>query len=629
MRRILLSLLGALIAAAPFAAPRLKTTAIFTSIGHTIRGDAAMTADGQRIYFIHEDSTLFVYSRSTGRETPVTSGKFGALIAVSPDGSRIVFARRGEDGDGPFLWALPVDKQSGTAAGPLKRLTLTKADAPSFSPDGKSIGFVAEEHSVAFVPASGGPERVLAKTGGYPGWIRWTPDSRTLYFGLSFNEDSMASMNGVYKLSIAGGTPQMVMHTPGWGQTPGLSPDGRTILTWHPSWDSLVIATAEGRRLATWKADTNEMPDVWFADGRGLAWTNVNPQAIYLRSLTGAADRAVTDTSWLAHFPAWSRDGNRIAARTVIPTGIAISNADGSGRKLIRTQFRPSNDIAFAWSPDGKSIVYLAQENQTTLSIVDVAGGSEKMVAKAAPVLVPPRWRSDSKAIMYASGDTALAPDSTREITVHEVTPAGVDHILRSVRLHCYRRSCQAKFANDTLLVGWGFGRDYALYNLRNRDEGRVIYTRPDGPQSFPVHSADGKWMAIRHPNPEGEVRMIDVMAVDGSGKKTVMLPFTTLGGERNPWISPDGRELIVTSAAQGGTRGIPLSGRPSLYRVTVSTGATEKLAEIPLSIFPGESAVSPDGRWIAHGVRGTSSVTFYEIDATALLKSVGNGGKK
>ena len=58
------------------------------------------------------------------------------------------------------------------------------------------------------------------------------------------------------------------------------------------------------------------------------------------------------DASW----PAWSRDGRRLAFTSVLRRGIFVVNADGS--RLRRVTRTPTLDVQPAWSPDGRRLAF-------------------------------------------------------------------------------------------------------------------------------------------------------------------------------------------------------------------------------------------------------------------------------
>ena len=86
------------------------------------------------------------------------------------------------------------------------------------------------------MPANGGPERIVTQTQGDVWPIVWAKHD-SIYFGISFFEKENAAKNGVYRVSVAGGKPELVLKTADWGTYPGLSRDGRLIVGYVPTWD--------------------------------------------------------------------------------------------------------------------------------------------------------------------------------------------------------------------------------------------------------------------------------------------------------------------------------------------------------------------------------------------------------
>jgi Tol biopolymer transport system component len=133
--------------------------------------------------------------------------------AWSPDGRSLLFSdqtppvnsvhltRRGADG----RWA------------PATKL-VDSAQSPQWSPDGASVAFVAggsteETHAIRTMPAAGGPTRsVFVLDADSPGAeaVRWSPDSRQLYF----KAHDAAGRTSLWGLSATGGTPRMLVRFP-------------------------------------------------------------------------------------------------------------------------------------------------------------------------------------------------------------------------------------------------------------------------------------------------------------------------------------------------------------------------------------------------------------------------------
>jgi hypothetical protein len=111
-------------------------------------------------------------------------------------------------------------------------------------------------------------------------------------------------------------------------------------------------------------------------------------------------------------------------------------------------------------------------------------------------------------------------------------------------------------------------------------------------------------------------------MHVDGTSRHSVALPFETMPGPHNPWISMDGRRLIVAGGA-------PTDAAATFYDVDVASGRVTKLGFVTRPAgngpeWPTDLLVSPDGRSTLYTMTPTPSVTFYEVDLSALLNPRG-----
>ena len=117
-----------------------------------------------------------------------------SLPALSPDGKRLVFGARGNNGKDPVqLWVRPLDS---TAAQPLPGTE--NGSMPFWSPDSRWVGFSASDNKLKKIDVQGGPPVLLADL---PAGLRgatWSPEG-VIVLGLYTNSPLM-------RVSSAGGT---------------------------------------------------------------------------------------------------------------------------------------------------------------------------------------------------------------------------------------------------------------------------------------------------------------------------------------------------------------------------------------------------------------------------------------
>jgi Tol biopolymer transport system component len=625
MRKLALLALAAATAVIPAAGPKPNISLIFTLKGHWSRQPAA-TRDGRRIYYLQDSTELYVYDRTTGRSSHVLANVRGdgwGNLALSPAGDRLAFCRMSEDGDGPYLWTVTLDPAGLPNAAP-RRVSTVKAVVPTFSPDGKSIAFAAAMGRTAknliVVPASGGPERTLAETEGDIVPIRWI-DKDSIDFGLSFTEQKDASKHGVYRVALSGGAPRLVVRTGGWGAGPGLSPDGRFIVASDSTWDSLVVVTPAGQRLVGYEPDDGNMwPDVWLSATHAVGARPGLFNVLHFVNLRDGKDRIVSDTGATYMDPQWSPDGRHLLSLQPRPSEIIVSDANGGARRRIPLSAGPVPFSSTSWSPDGHSILYRELRGQGAINMIDAASGTRRQLAPATVLGPAPHWRSDSRAVLYALVDPVIGPDSIKTVAVHEITTAGQDRVVNTVKVRCSGGPLCGKFVNDSLLSTWA-GGEYYITNFRAGGAPRLVFTRAAAAgHPAPTFSSDGLWMAVRH-LVDGKWS-IELMKLDGSAKKTIPVPFAVASGGLNPWIRPDGSELIIASNDCAGIQPAACTAGRTFYRVDVATGRATAVATTPKPARQvNDYHVSADGQSLVYIVDVQPYVDFFDFDFSEMLK--------
>src|SRR4051812_49004921 len=149
-----------------------------------------MTPDSARTYYRVSTGGVWMYDRHTNTASPVTDAAVWDL-AISPTKDVLAYTKVGETRREQHVWVLPLSPATGLPSGKERKVSTHAGDVPTISPDGKWIAFARDDEtgvgqSVVVVPVAGGAERIVAST--LPAGvsvIRWTPDSKTIYFGVN------------------------------------------------------------------------------------------------------------------------------------------------------------------------------------------------------------------------------------------------------------------------------------------------------------------------------------------------------------------------------------------------------------------------------------------------------------
>ncbi|UHQ20114.1 S9 family peptidase [Lysobacter sp. KIS68-7] len=354
--------------------------------------------------------------------------------AFSPDGRTIVYtatsANLPDDQSQSDLWRVDYDGSH--------RVRLTKTpkfdeSRPQWSPDGKSIAFLSDRGGedattqVWLMPAGGGEPKRLTKFGESIADFVWSPDGKRLAFiardperpfgakkpkqpppivteRYQFREDGVGYLdqrrNHLYVFDIATGKTDVL--TPGAHdeQLPAWSPDGKLLAyvtkrgvdpDRHLNYDIYVVepkAGAKERQLTTFTG--SDLDPYWETRP---TWSPDSKQIAYLRS---------GEDKWIYYAP-WQ---------------LAIVDL-ATGQERIPAPI----DRCFTkprWSPDGKSVYALVEQNFVTLlSRIDLADG------KVTAVTSGQRFDYDLD-VSHDGRIVVLGGDDLHPYSISAVEPSGL-----------------------------------------------------------------------------------------------------------------------------------------------------------------------------------------------------------
>ena len=334
----------------------------------------AWSPDGRYIAFLHsgrgEHPGVFLVPALGGTSRKLhdfASGSgFKPGLSWSPDGKFLLFSE--QLGDQPYrIEQLNIEDLSvrQLSAPPVPS---TGDLAAQFSPDGKSIAFIRNTKDVEDIyvmPAYGGTPRRLTFDNRLMVGLTWTPDSKELIFSSNRGGNSW----GLWRMSVAGGTPERVSVGSEGAFLPELSLRGNRLLYASGFWEENIWRIPIGPRHHLGK-----------------------PERIIFSSTQEEG-------------PQYSPDGKRIVFQSTRSGNFEIWRADADGANLIQlTSFRGPLTGTPRWSPDGRQIGFDTRPGaHPNIHIISADGGPAHRLPNDTSDDAVPSWSHDGRSLYFAS----------------------------------------------------------------------------------------------------------------------------------------------------------------------------------------------------------------------------------
>jgi Tol biopolymer transport system component len=487
------------------------------------------------------------------------------------------------------------------------RLTLLvssteEVHAPSLSPEGKMVVYVAEEGGRFDLYAgrvAGGDRIRLTDDDDREGWLAFSPDGEQIAYS---RRRPGSDAPEVCIIPALGGEPKPVV--PG-AMSPAWSPDGRHL--------SVALARpGEAMRLATVASDGSDLKvlleadgtypfigrSAWAPDGRQIAFTRGTGGSageIWLVPVGGGKARRVPrdPPAYFARDPVFTPDGRGliVCSNRSGATNLWLQPLDGGDPRRLTTGAGPdewpsvSRDgtIAFqnrrsrnsmwvrqldtgltrelathagilwapAFSPDGREIAFSRSEADGAWHVwtIPVLGGRARQLTSGALPEIYPRYTPDGATVVYFTWSSI--PDRVWRTPraggpASPVTPEGPDDdgygdVSPDGSQLVFSRVEQSVARIHVAPLGGGEARRLT-----------------DSPSTLPRWSPDGRLIAFGRDR--GYLGGVFVIAADGSGERRLAeiggWPVWWPDGKRIGYLAmlPEGNQEIRTVGLEGGT---------------------------------------------------------------------------
>jgi serine/threonine-protein kinase len=421
----------------------------------------------------------------------------GDAVAISPDGSRIVYVAR--NGNVSQLFVRRVDD---FAAVPLSGTE--GAGSPFFSPDGQWVAFQSAG-SLKKVPISGKGAVTICRTGAPLRGGAWAPDD-TIYFG-------RASGGPLFRVPASGGTPAPATQlSPGeiLHRWPQITRDGKALVFTALTGTGFDTATIIVRRFDTGQQRKAVRGGTMgrYLEAGYLAYVSseglfVIPFDIRALRTKGSPVQIVADvqanlaplTTGAAEYSV-STNGTLVYAAGTQASDVSVVWVDRSGVETPAIPSQRGRYVSAALSPDNRHVaVGVIDNTQSNIWVYDVHQATMNRLTFENGT--NPVWTPDGQRLVYDKVSPDISQGIAPQLYWKRVDGAGAEEPLASGPEHTGHTHIALNWAPDarSLLMTAGNGQ-IALLDVQAHKE--TLISKLDLPLNAQnAHlSPDGKWLS-------------------------------------------------------------------------------------------------------------------------------------
>jgi dipeptidyl aminopeptidase/acylaminoacyl peptidase len=327
---------------------------------------------------------------------------------------------------------------------------LSRVGGVRISPDGTSVAFTVTRSDLAknrmvtniwLMPAAGGePRQLTVAERGSNNSVRWSPDSRYLYF-VSNRVDNKRQ---IFRLPVSGGEAKQLSNLPTGVGDYVLSPDGKTIAltaSVFPQCTDMACNEKAEKERADNPVKARIITGIPFR--RWDEWVEGKRNHIFTMSSEGGDARDLTPGD--VDSPIWTEGGSEELAFSPDSQEIAFSRfsdnesltfnsdlyvmpATGGAPNAITTN--KASDTTPSYSPDGRYIAYsatlrpMAESDLTRLFLYDRRTRETRNIFEAVDRSIGSYvWAPDSKSLYVTFEDRGLTPIARLNLDTLQLTP--------------------------------------------------------------------------------------------------------------------------------------------------------------------------------------------------------------